>query len=47
MFGLPRSVAHHHALNRDDGSYLPGASCTKGGQRYPPDSDFFNRRKNA
>ena len=24
-----------------------GAGCTKGEQRYPPDSDFFNRRKNA
>ncbi len=24
-----------------------GAGCTKAGYRYPPDSDFFNRRKNT
>ncbi len=28
-------------------TWCPGAGCTKAGQRYPPDSDFFNRRKNA
>ena len=26
---------------------FPGAGCTKAGQHYPPDSEFFNHSKNA